>query len=51
MKRKPVLVGACGHAKSCINLIERINDSKIIGLNDSKKVIYIFNNKIIYNIV
>ena len=47
MKRKTVLVGACGHAKLCINLIKRINDSKIIGLNDNKKVIYIFNNKII----
>lgn len=47
MKRKTVLVGACSHTKLCINLIERINDSKIISLTDSKKVIYIFNNKII----
>ena len=37
MKRKIVLVGAGGHAKSCINLIERINDFKIIGLTDNKK--------------
>ena len=47
MKRKIVLVGAGGHAKSCINLIERINDFKIIGLTDNKKRGYLLNYKIL----
>tara|TARA_B100001057_G_scaffold52754_1_gene46926 strand:- start:8689 stop:9267 length:579 start_codon:yes stop_codon:yes gene_type:complete len=47
MKRKIVLVGAGGHAKSCINLIERINEFKIIGLTDSKKKGYLLNYKIL----
>ena len=47
MKRKIILVGAGGHAKSCINLIERINDFKIIGLTDSKKRGYLLNYKIL----
>ena len=47
MKRKIVLIGAGGHAKSCINLIERLNDFKIIGLTDSKKRGYLLNYKIL----
>ena len=46
MKRKIVLIGAGGHAKSCINLIEKINNFKIIGLTDSKKR-YLLNYKIL----
>ena len=47
MKKKIVLIGAGGHAKSCINLIERINEFKIIGLTDSKKKGYLLNYKIL----
>ena len=47
MKRKIVLVGAGGHAKSCINLIEKINEFKIIGLTDSRKKGYLLNYKIL----
>ena len=47
MKRKIVLIGAGGHAKSCINLIEKINNFKIIGLTDSKKKGYLLNYKIL----
>ena len=47
MKRKIVLIGAGGHAKSCINLIEKLNDFKIIGLTDSKKRGYLLNYKIL----
>ncbi len=47
MKRRIVLIGAGGHAKSCINLIERLNEFKIIGLTDSKKRGYLLNYKIL----
>ena len=47
MKRKIVLIGAGGHAKSCINLIEKINNFKIIGLTDNKKKGYLLNYKIL----
>ena len=47
MKRKIVLIGAGGHAKSCINLIEKINNFKIIGLTDSIKRGYLLNYKIL----
>lgn len=47
MKKKIILVGAGGHAKSCINLIEKINEFKIIGLTDLKKNGYVLNYKIL----
>ena len=47
MKRKIILVGAGGHAKSCINLIEKVNNFNIIGLTDSKKKGYLLNYKIL----
>ena len=46
MKRKIVLIGAGGHAKSCINLIERTNDFKIVGLTDIKKRGNLLNYKL-----
>jgi len=47
MKKKIILIGAGGHAKSCINLIEKNNEYKIVGLTDSKKNGYLLNYKIL----
>ena len=35
--KKIILIGAGGHAKSCIDVIELQNKYKIIGLIDNKK--------------
>jgi len=49
MKRKIILVGAGGQAKSSINSIESTNDSKIVSLTDTKKRGYLLNYKIFGN--
>jgi FlaA1/EpsC-like NDP-sugar epimerase len=35
--RNIILVGAGGHCKSCIDVIEKENQFKIVGLVDNKK--------------
>ena len=37
MKKKIIILGAGGHAKSCIDIIEAENKYKIIGLLDQNK--------------
>ena len=59
MKRKNIiLIGAGGHATSCIDVIESTNKYKIVGLIDNKKTNYlkignkkyeIFNEKKVLN--
>jgi FlaA1/EpsC-like NDP-sugar epimerase len=42
-----ILVGAGGHCKSCIDVIEKEKKYKIIGLVDNKKKGVILNYKIL----
>ena len=44
-----ILIGAGGHAKSCIDVIEKTNKFKIIGLIDNKETNHIFNYPILGN--
>ena len=37
MKKKIILIGAGGHCKACIDVIELENKFKIVGLIDKKK--------------
>ena len=45
--KKIILIGAGGHCKSCIDVIEKQNTYKIAGIIDDKKSKSIFNYKII----
>ena len=49
MKKKIILVGAGGHAKSCIDVINSTNIFKIIGFIDNKKKGKFENYKILGN--
>lgn len=47
MKKKILLVGAGGHATSCLDILEEIDEYQIIGFIDSKKKGNKFNYKIL----
>ena len=45
--KKIILIGAGGHCKSCIDVIEIQKKFKILGLVDNKKKFFMINYKII----
>ena len=45
--KKIILIGAGGHCKSCIDVIEIQKKFKIVGLVDNKKKFFMINYKII----
>lgn len=47
MKKKIIVFGAGGHAKSCIDVIENQNKYKIFGIIDKNKKKQLFNYKIL----
>ena len=47
--KKIILIGAGGHCKSCIDVIEIQKKFKIVGLVDNKKFFFMINYKIIGN--